>query len=156
MRLIETTKFGLSNGLSHGLTAKLFLISPLSWLHYMLSTLNYMETIQVLDLRSWTWSKIEAKVADESTDSSSSVTLTPCAGHTLVCIENDSLNWKTLHNLICYIQCVVSLFLVLILEYFGFWPLKLCPCRFHGKISFCQLLGIQKILTKVLKLYNNS
>lgn len=41
--------------------------------------------MQVLDLRSWTWSRVEAKVEAESQESSPA-TLTPCAGHSLVSI----------------------------------------------------------------------
>ena len=40
--------------------------------------------MQVLDLRSWTWSKIEAKSGAESLESPSPVTFAPCAGHSLV------------------------------------------------------------------------
>ncbi|XP_057423431.1 acyl-CoA-binding domain-containing protein 4 [Lotus japonicus] len=53
---------------------------------------RYLNDLHVLDLRSWTWSKIEAKVVDESTDSSFSVTLTPCAGHTLIPWQNKLLS----------------------------------------------------------------
>ncbi|KAK7258889.1 hypothetical protein RIF29_24478 [Crotalaria pallida] len=40
---------------------------------------RYLNDLHVLDLRNWTWSKIEAKAGDESP-----VTLTPCAGHSLI------------------------------------------------------------------------
>ncbi|KAK7284365.1 hypothetical protein RJT34_19110 [Clitoria ternatea] len=40
---------------------------------------RYLSDLHVLDLRSWTWSKIEAKVEVES-----SIASTPCAGHSLV------------------------------------------------------------------------
>ena len=36
--------------------------------------------MQVLDLRSWTWSKVEVKAGE----SASPVTVPPCAGHSLV------------------------------------------------------------------------
>ncbi|KAK7344245.1 hypothetical protein VNO77_13632 [Canavalia gladiata] len=52
---------------------------------------RYLNDLHVLDLRSWTWSKIEAKVV-ESTDLSSSATLTPCAGHSLIPWENKLLS----------------------------------------------------------------
>ncbi|XP_027363972.1 acyl-CoA-binding domain-containing protein 4-like isoform X1 [Abrus precatorius] len=52
---------------------------------------RYLSDLHVLDLRSWTWSKVEAKV-EESTDSSSSATLTPCAGHSLIPWENKLLS----------------------------------------------------------------
>lgn len=45
---------------------------------------RYLNDLHVLDLRSWTWSKIEAKAGAESHDLSSPVTITPCAGHSLV------------------------------------------------------------------------
>lgn len=43
--------------------------------------------MQVLDLRSWTWSKMEAKAGAESLESPSPVTFAPCAGHSLVSKE---------------------------------------------------------------------
>ncbi|KAK7277946.1 hypothetical protein RJT34_22966 [Clitoria ternatea] len=48
---------------------------------------RYLNDLHVLDLRSWTWSKIEANVV-ESNDLSVSDTLTPCAGHSLIPWEN--------------------------------------------------------------------
>ena len=51
--------------------------------------------MQVLDLRSWTWSKIDAKAGVESP-------LTRCAGHSLVCIVH-----KTLHNLLLFSICLL-------------------------------------------------
>ena len=42
--------------------------------------------IQVLDLKNWTWSRVETKVVTESQETSSPATLTHCAGHSLVCI----------------------------------------------------------------------
>lgn len=41
--------------------------------------------MQVLDLRSWSWSKVEAKAELESLESSPTP-LTPCAGHSLVSV----------------------------------------------------------------------
>lgn len=43
--------------------------------------------MQVLDLRSWTWTKIEAKAGDEFAVSTPPK-ITSCAGHSLVCVEN--------------------------------------------------------------------
>ena len=43
--------------------------------------------MQVLDLRSWTWSKVEVKSGTESLESPSTVPLPPCAGHSLVSIR---------------------------------------------------------------------
>ncbi|ESW19030.1 hypothetical protein PHAVU_006G090700 [Phaseolus vulgaris] len=40
---------------------------------------RYLNDLHVLDLRSWTWSKIEAKAGDESPTTS-----IPCAGHSLI------------------------------------------------------------------------
>ncbi|KAJ1387421.1 Kelch-type beta propeller [Sesbania bispinosa] len=51
---------------------------------------RYLNDLHVLDLRSWTWSKIETKI--ESTDSSSPVTLIPCAGHSLIPWNNKLLS----------------------------------------------------------------
>ncbi|RWR76536.1 acyl-CoA-binding domain-containing protein 4-like protein isoform X2 [Cinnamomum micranthum f. kanehirae] len=45
---------------------------------------RYLNDLQVLDLRSLTWSKVEAKVEMESLESSSPVPLAPCAGHSLI------------------------------------------------------------------------
>ncbi|KAH1192147.1 Acyl-CoA-binding domain-containing protein 4 [Glycine max] len=50
---------------------------------------RYLNDLHVLDLRSWTWSKIEAEVV-ESTNSSS-ITF-PCAGHSLIPWENKLLS----------------------------------------------------------------
>lgn len=47
--------------------------------------------MQVLDLRSWTWSKVEVKAGENSSESPSPVAITPCAGHTLVSICNEPL-----------------------------------------------------------------
>ncbi|GAV86981.1 ACBP domain-containing protein/Kelch_2 domain-containing protein/Kelch_3 domain-containing protein [Cephalotus follicularis] len=53
---------------------------------------RYLNDLHVLDLRSWTWSKVEAKVGAESTESQSPVTVTPCAGHSLIPWENKLLS----------------------------------------------------------------
>ncbi|KAM7481517.1 hypothetical protein LguiB_006100 [Lonicera macranthoides] len=41
---------------------------------------RYLSDLQVLDLRSWTWSKVEVKAGE----SASPVTVPPCAGHSLI------------------------------------------------------------------------
>ncbi|XP_044499979.1 acyl-CoA-binding domain-containing protein 4-like [Mangifera indica] len=50
---------------------------------------RYLNDLHVLDLRSWTWSKVEAKAG---TESANAVTLTPCAGHSLIPWENKLLS----------------------------------------------------------------
>ncbi|GAB2277474.1 acyl-CoA-binding domain-containing protein 4 [Dionaea muscipula] len=45
---------------------------------------RYLSDLQVLDLRTWTWSKVEVKAGMQSQESASPVALTPCAGHTLI------------------------------------------------------------------------
>ncbi|XP_068658616.1 acyl-CoA-binding domain-containing protein 4-like [Aristolochia californica] len=45
---------------------------------------RYLNDLQVLDLKTLTWSKVEAKVAAEPSELSSPVSLAPCAGHSLV------------------------------------------------------------------------
>ncbi|KAF2316865.1 hypothetical protein GH714_042206 [Hevea brasiliensis] len=46
----------------------------------------------VLDLRSWTWSKVDAKAGAESDESKSLATVTSCAGHSLIAWENKLLS----------------------------------------------------------------
>jgi N-acetylneuraminic acid mutarotase len=53
---------------------------------------RYLNDIHVLDLRSWTWSKIEAKAGAESQESPSPRTFAPCAGHSLIPWENKLLS----------------------------------------------------------------
>ncbi|AES82479.1 putative FERM/acyl-CoA-binding protein, 3-helical bundle [Medicago truncatula] len=48
---------------------------------------RYLSDLHVLDLRSWTWSKLEVKAGDES-----STTLDPCAGHSLIAWGNKLLS----------------------------------------------------------------
>ncbi|CAN1355867.1 Acyl-CoA-binding domain-containing protein 4 [Linum perenne] len=45
---------------------------------------RYLNDLHVLDLRSWTWSKVEGKVGAEESASA----LAPCAGHSLIPWEN--------------------------------------------------------------------
>ncbi|KAJ9681918.1 hypothetical protein PVL29_018011 [Vitis rotundifolia] len=53
---------------------------------------RYLSDLQVLDLRSWTWSKVEVKAGTESLESPSTVPLPPCAGHSLIQWENKLLS----------------------------------------------------------------
>ncbi|KAI4349963.1 hypothetical protein L6164_010500 [Bauhinia variegata] len=53
---------------------------------------RYLSDLHVLDLRSWSWTKIEANAGTESIDSLSPVTQTPCAGHSLIAWENKLLS----------------------------------------------------------------
>ncbi|XP_007030970.2 PREDICTED: acyl-CoA-binding domain-containing protein 4 [Theobroma cacao] len=53
---------------------------------------RYLCDLHVLDLRSWTWSKIDAKVGPESVESPSPVNMAPCAGHSLIPWENKLLS----------------------------------------------------------------
>ncbi|CAL5400569.1 unnamed protein product [Camellia sinensis] len=45
---------------------------------------RYLNDLQVLDLRSWTWSRIEVKAETVSLESPSPVPMPPCAGHSLI------------------------------------------------------------------------
>ncbi|KAK9084194.1 hypothetical protein Scep_030665 [Stephania cephalantha] len=53
---------------------------------------RYLNDIQVLDLRTLTWSRVEAKAAVDSVESSSPVPLAPCAGHSLISWGNKLLS----------------------------------------------------------------
>ncbi|GKU97722.1 hypothetical protein SLEP1_g10827 [Rubroshorea leprosula] len=53
---------------------------------------RYLSDLHVLDLRSWTWSKVDAKADLESSELSSPVVVTPCAGHSLIPWENKLLS----------------------------------------------------------------
>ncbi|KAJ7973349.1 acyl-CoA-binding domain-containing protein 4 [Quillaja saponaria] len=53
---------------------------------------RYLNDLHVLDLRSWSWSRIEAKFGAETPDSPSPVTLAPCAGHSSIPWENKLLS----------------------------------------------------------------
>ncbi|KAJ8772024.1 hypothetical protein K2173_027201 [Erythroxylum novogranatense] len=52
---------------------------------------RYLSDLHALDLRCWTWSKIEAKIGAELQDFSPTA-LTSCAGHTLIPWENKLLS----------------------------------------------------------------
>ncbi|TVU43986.1 hypothetical protein EJB05_03408 [Eragrostis curvula] len=45
---------------------------------------RYLSDLQVLDLKSLTWSKIDAKLQGESSDSAKTAQIAPCAGHSLI------------------------------------------------------------------------
>ncbi|XP_076952865.1 acyl-CoA-binding domain-containing protein 4-like [Bidens hawaiensis] len=47
---------------------------------------RYLNDLQTLNLRNWTWSKVEVKASSED-----SVRVTPCAGHTLIPWEGNKL-----------------------------------------------------------------
>ncbi|KAJ4719425.1 acyl-CoA-binding domain-containing protein 4 [Melia azedarach] len=53
---------------------------------------RYLNDLHVLDLRSWTWSRVEAKAGSESLESPSPTKLTPCAGHSLIPWDNKLLS----------------------------------------------------------------
>ncbi|KAJ9180247.1 hypothetical protein P3X46_008516 [Hevea brasiliensis] len=53
---------------------------------------RYLNDLHVLDLRSWTWSKVDAKAGAESDESKSLATVTSCAGHSLIAWENKLLS----------------------------------------------------------------
>ncbi|CAN8269904.1 unnamed protein product [Cochlearia groenlandica] len=50
---------------------------------------RYLGDLHVLDLKSWTWSRVETKVATESPETST--LLSPCAGHSLIPWDNKLL-----------------------------------------------------------------
>ncbi|KAL4379864.1 hypothetical protein GQ457_02G039010 [Hibiscus cannabinus] len=53
---------------------------------------RYLNDLHVLDFRSWTWSKIEAKVGPQSVESPSPINIAPCSGHSLIPWENKLLS----------------------------------------------------------------
>ncbi|KAJ4892940.1 Acyl-CoA-binding domain-containing protein 4 [Raphanus sativus] len=52
---------------------------------------RYLGDLHVLDLKSWTWSRVETKVATESEETSPTL-LSPCAGHSLIPWEHKFLS----------------------------------------------------------------
>ncbi|THG07315.1 hypothetical protein TEA_006671 [Camellia sinensis var. sinensis] len=52
---------------------------------------RYLNDLQVLDLRSWSWSRLEIKTAADSVESPSLVSVPPCAGHSLIPWRTDKL-----------------------------------------------------------------
>ncbi|CAH2044533.1 unnamed protein product [Thlaspi arvense] len=53
---------------------------------------RYLGDLHVLDLKNWTWSRVETKVVTESHETSSPATLTHCAGHSLIPWDNKLLS----------------------------------------------------------------
>ncbi|XP_010421591.1 PREDICTED: acyl-CoA-binding domain-containing protein 5 [Camelina sativa] len=53
---------------------------------------RYLGDLHVLDLKIWTWSRVETKVVTESQETSSPAKLTHCAGHSLIPLENKLLS----------------------------------------------------------------
>ncbi|XP_009147241.2 acyl-CoA-binding domain-containing protein 4 isoform X1 [Brassica rapa] len=53
---------------------------------------RYLGDLHVLDLKSWTWSRVETKVATESEEISPTFLLSPCAGHSLIPWDNKLLS----------------------------------------------------------------
>ncbi|XP_065852766.1 acyl-CoA-binding domain-containing protein 4-like [Euphorbia lathyris] len=53
---------------------------------------RYLNDLHVLDLRSWTWSKVDAKAVAESNDEKPQPAVTACAGHSLIPWENKLLS----------------------------------------------------------------
>ncbi|XP_010524875.1 PREDICTED: acyl-CoA-binding domain-containing protein 4 isoform X2 [Tarenaya hassleriana] len=53
---------------------------------------RYLSDLHALDLKNWTWSRVETKVATEPLESSSPATLTPCAGHSLISWDSKLLS----------------------------------------------------------------
>ncbi|GKV18549.1 hypothetical protein SLEP1_g28913 [Rubroshorea leprosula] len=55
----------------------------------------FVKLLEILDLKGWTWSKVDVKaepVSSESSESSSPVAVAPCAGHSLIPWENKLLS----------------------------------------------------------------
>jgi hypothetical protein len=91
---------------------------------------------QVLDLKSLTWSKIDAKLQVDSSDSAKIAQIAPCAGHSLVNLFRNGLNiCKIIFTMV--INCVIC-YCVLF-------------CRYHGVTNFSLSPGIQKIHLKALQ-----
>ncbi|CAH8272417.1 unnamed protein product [Arabidopsis lyrata] len=53
---------------------------------------RYLGDLHVLDLKNWTWSRVETKVVTESQETSSPAKLTHCAGHSLIPWESKLLS----------------------------------------------------------------
>ncbi|WCJ43121.1 Acyl-CoA-binding domain-containing protein 4 [Euphorbia peplus] len=53
---------------------------------------RYLNDLHVLDLRSWTWSKVDAKAGAASNDVKPQAAVTACAGHSLIPWENKLLS----------------------------------------------------------------
>ncbi|XP_050223805.1 acyl-CoA-binding domain-containing protein 4 [Mercurialis annua] len=53
---------------------------------------RYLNDLHVLDLRSWSWSKVDAKFGADLNESKSPAVVTSCAGHSLIPWENKLLS----------------------------------------------------------------
>uniref|UniRef100_A0A1J3JXX6 Acyl-CoA-binding domain-containing protein 4 n=1 Tax=Noccaea caerulescens TaxID=107243 RepID=A0A1J3JXX6_NOCCA len=53
---------------------------------------RYLGDLHVLDLKNWTWSRVETKIATESEETSTPTLLAPCAGHSLIAWDNKLLS----------------------------------------------------------------
>ncbi|KAM7273404.1 hypothetical protein ACFE04_028068 [Oxalis oulophora] len=53
---------------------------------------RYLSDLHVLNFRSWTWSKVEAKSGAESAESQNPQKISPCAGHSLISWDNKLLS----------------------------------------------------------------
>ncbi|CAH2055027.1 unnamed protein product [Thlaspi arvense] len=53
---------------------------------------RYLGDLHVLDLKNWTWSRVETKVATEPQETSNPTLLSPCAGHSLIPWDNKLLS----------------------------------------------------------------
>lgn len=132
---------------------------PLQWflVQIIFSWILICVLMQVLDLRSWTWSKIEAKSGPESQESQSHAASASCAGHSLVSLElNFSLlsiisenkiltKYNKLHHILTGVLLVITGYVS--------WLNLLCLCRYPGTTNFFQLLVILKILLKLSRVY---
>ncbi|KAK7260136.1 hypothetical protein RIF29_25931 [Crotalaria pallida] len=119
--LLQHPSCDLHDRRRNGVHRVLYVDSPVLWasaLLFLLLNVNgelvpnllFASKGEVLDLRSSTWSKIEAKAGVESSvDSSSSATITPCAGHSLVCIEKVPFLFEKLQTSLSAIFNVVIL-----------------------------------------------
>ncbi|KAG7580790.1 Acyl-CoA-binding protein ACBP [Arabidopsis suecica] len=53
---------------------------------------RYLGDLLVLDLKNWTWSRVETKVATDAQETSTPTLLAPCAGHSLIAWDNKLLS----------------------------------------------------------------
>ncbi|XP_020887907.1 acyl-CoA-binding domain-containing protein 4 isoform X2 [Arabidopsis lyrata subsp. lyrata] len=53
---------------------------------------RYLGDLHVLDLKNWTWSRVETKVATDAQETSTPTLLAPCAGHSLIAWDNKLLS----------------------------------------------------------------
>ncbi|CAL9219700.1 unnamed protein product [Arabidopsis halleri] len=53
---------------------------------------RYLGDLHVLDLKNWSWSRVETKVATDAQETSTPTLLAPCAGHSLIAWDNKLLS----------------------------------------------------------------